>query len=64
MLVHLLGMEISDEKADVVALIFERINKVRDISQRARQTGEDTGTGFLRRMTKFSARIIMKRVNL
>lgn len=48
-LVHLVGVEVGDQEANVVPLPW---------------VWSSTGTGFLRRITKFSARIIMKRVNL
>lgn len=58
---HLLRVEVREEETNVVAL---HINRLDYIQQETREREQRTGTGFRRSTTKFSARIIMKRVNL
>ena len=75
MLVHLFRVEIGDEKADVIAL-YQTIKKLKNgywlmvnpanctiISSTTGLNGDHTSTGFLLRIKKCSALIIINRMN-
>jgi hypothetical protein len=63
MLEHLLRMEVGNKEADVVSL-ESNYNGQFQVDGIHDKFGLHTGIGFLRKITKFSARIIKKRVSL
>ena len=66
--IHLLRVEVGDEETNVVALQTHTQTDRSELSQPGGDASQTpcscTSTGFLRRMKKFSALIIMKRMNL